>query len=349
MNVSCVDLFCGAGGLTHGFVKEGLRVTAGIDLDSACKFPYEKNNDSIFYERDVSSISIEELNNMFGGAQVKILAGCAPCQPFSNYSNRYDINRNNRWSLLNEFSRLIKGVKPDVITMENVPSVQKHEVFSDFVGQLKEYGYQVWYQIIDSTHYGIPQTRKRLVLLASLHGDIKMIERTHLKPRTVKQAIGRLAPIAAGESSKHDRLHRAASLSELNIQRIKSSKPGGTWRDWPEELVAECHKDKKGKTYSSVYGRMEWDKPAPTMTTQCYGFGNGRFGHPEQNRAISLREAAIIQSFPRNYKFLDRGQEVNVNSLGRMIGNAVPVGLGEAIAKSIKVHLEEYGKDITLN
>jgi DNA (cytosine-5)-methyltransferase 1 len=349
MSVSCVDLFCGAGGLTHGFVKEGLRVTAGIDLDSACRFPYERNNDSVFHERDVSSISIEELSCMFDGAEVKVLAGCAPCQPFSTYSKRYDINRNNRWSLLYEFSRLIEGVKPDVITMENVPSVQKHDVFSDFVEQLKGFGYHVWYQVIDSTHYGIPQTRKRLVLLASLHGDIKMIDRTHLKPKTVKQAIGRLTPIVAGGSAEHDRLHTSASLSEINIKRIKSSKPGGTWRDWPEELVAECHKDKKGKTYSSVYGRMEWDKPAPTMTTQCYGFGNGRFGHPEQDRAISLREAAIIQSFPLNYKFLKSEQEFSVRSLGRMIGNAVPVRLGQAIARSIKIHLKEHGKGHTIN
>lgn len=341
MGVSCVDLFCGAGGLTHGFVKEGLRVTAGIDLDSACRFPYECNNDSVFHERDVSTISIEELDSMYGDAKIKVLAGCAPCQPFSTYSNRYDINRNNRWSLLNEFSRLIGGVKPDVITMENVPSVQKHEVFSDFVKQLKEFGYQVWYQVVDSTHYGIPQTRKRLVLLASLHGSIEMINRTHLKPRTVKQAIGRLAPIGAGEFLKHDRLHTAATLTEINLKRIRSSKPGGTWRDWPEELVAECHKDKRGKTFGSVYGRMEWDKPAPTMTTQCFGYGNGRFGHPELDRAISLREAAIIQTFPRKYRFLKRGEEVNMTALGRMIGNAVPVALGQAIAKSIKKHLKE--------
>jgi DNA (cytosine-5)-methyltransferase 1 len=341
MSIACVDLFCGAGGLTHGFVKEGLRVTAGIDLDSACRFPYESNNDSVFHERDVSTVSFEELNHMYGDATIKVLAGCAPCQPFSNYSNRYDINRNNRWSLLNEFSRLIGGVRPDVITMENVPSVRKHEVFNDFVVHLKEFGYQVWYQVVDSTHYGIPQTRKRLVLLASLHGSIEMIERTHLKPKTVRQAIGRLAPISAGEFSKRDRLHTAAALNEINLKRIRCSKPGGTWRDWPEELVAECHKDKRGKTFGSVYGRMEWNKPAPTMTTQCFGYGNGRFGHPELDRAISLREAAIIQTFPRNYRFLKRGEEVNVTALGRMIGNAVPVALGQAIAKSIKNHLRE--------
>lgn len=131
-------------------------------------------------------------------------------------------------------------------------------------------------------------------------------------------------------------------MSEINLKRIRASKPGGTWRDWPKKLVADCHKEGSGKTYPSVYGRMEWNKPAPTMTTQCYGYGNGRFGHPEQDRAISLREAAVIQGFPRDYKFIERGASVEFRTLGRMIGNAVPVGLGQAIAKSIKAHLEEY-------
>lgn len=342
MTISCVDLFCGAGGLTHGFVKEGLPVVAGIDLDAACRYPYEKNNNSVFLERDVSKLEPEEIEALFGEAEIRILAGCAPCQPFSTYSRRYELDRNERWGLLYEFARLAEGTLPEVITMENVPSVQKHEVFHDFVSDLKKLNYHVWYSVIDSTHFGVPQTRKRLVLLASQYGPIKMIEKTHKKPRTVKQVIGRLKPIAAGESSKRDKLHIAATLSEINLKRIRASRPGGTWRDWPKKLVADCHKEGSGKTYPSVYGRMEWDKPAPTMTTQCYGYGNGRFGHPEQDRAISLREAAVIQGFPRDYKFIERGASVEFRTLGRMIGNAVPVGLGQAIAKSIKAHLEEY-------
>lgn len=345
MTVSCVDLFCGAGGLTHGFVREGLPVTAGIDLDSACRYPYEKNNDSTFIEKDVSALTVEELSELFGNADVKILAGCAPCQPFSTYSRRYDIHRNERWSLLNEFSRLAKGSAPDIITMENVPSVQKHQVFNDFVKELENNNYNVWYKIVDSSHYGVPQIRKRLVLLASLYGPIKVVERTQFRLKTVREAIGTLSPIKAGESWKHDQLHSAADLSELNLRRIKASIPGGTWRDWPKELIASCHQAESGKTYSSVYGRMEWDKPSPTVTTQFFGFGNGRFGHPEQDRALSLREAAILQGFPSNYKFIPPGKNIERVNLGRMIGNAVPVGLGEAIAKSIKVHLTEYKKD----
>jgi DNA (cytosine-5)-methyltransferase 1 len=167
-----------------------------------------------------------------------------------------------------------------------------------------------------------------------------MIPGTHKKAVTVEHAIAGLPPLQAGDADPDDPLHVAASLSRLNLARMKASKPGGTWRDWPIEMVAGCHQSESGKTYPSVYGRMEWTKPAPTMTTQCYGFGNGRFGHPEQDRAISLREAAILQSFPRRYKFVRRGEQVGMRTLGRLIGNAVPVKLGSAIGKSIMKHLE---------
>lgn len=340
-NIACIDLFCGAGGLTHGFILEGVPVVAGIDLDPACRFPYENNNGQAkFLERDISKVSVAELNELFGDAKWKILAGCAPCQPFSTYAQRYELDgKDGKWGLLYHFARLAQGSMPDVITMENVPTVAKHEVFHDFVDTLKRLGYDVWFDVVDSSKYGVPQMRRRMVLLASKHGNIKMIEPTHKKPKTVRQAIGHLRPLSAGESAPKDKLHATSTLSAKNLMRIKISKPGGTWRDWPQHLVAECHRADSGRTYPGVYGRMEWDKPSPTMTTQCYGFGNGRFGHPEQDRAISLREAAILQSFPRKYKFLPKNGEVSFKVLGRLIGNAVPVDLGRAIASSINQHL----------
>lgn len=338
--ISCVDLFCGAGGLTHGFVLEGLPVVAGIDLDPACRFPYEANNQARFIERDISQVTVDELQNLFGDADTTILAGCAPCQPFSTYAQRYELDgKDGKRGLLYEFARLAKGAMPDVITMENVPTVAKHEVFHDFVDTLKRLGYDVWFDVVDSSRYGVPQMRRRMVLLASKHGEIKMVEPTQKQPKTVRQVIGSLRPLDAGQAAACDKLHVASTLSQKNLQRIKVSKPGGTWRDWPEHLVADCHKAASGKTYPGVYGRMEWDKPAPTMTTQCYGFGNGRFGHPEQDRAISLREAAILQSFPRDYAFVPDDGEVSFTALGRLIGNAVPVDLGRAIARSINSHL----------
>ncbi|MBW9267609.1 MAG: DNA cytosine methyltransferase [Candidatus Thiodiazotropha sp. (ex. Lucinisca nassula)] len=340
-DVSCVDLFCGAGGLTHGFIIEGLPVNAGIDLDPACKYPYEENNDSAFIEQDVANMDSEEVATLFSPGTIRVLAGCAPCQPFSTYSQRYDTSSDDKWSLLEEFGRLAEGIRPDIITMENVPTLARHKVFKDFVTTLKDLDYQLWYDVVECAQYGVPQTRKRLVLMASLHGPIEIIEPTHSKPVTVKKAIGRLRAIDAGERAPRDRLHTAASLSSKNLARIRASKPGGTWRDWPKRLIADCHKEDTGRTYPSVYGRMVWDKPAPTMTTQCYGYGNGRFGHPEQDRAISLREAAILQSFPRSYKFIESDYPIQFKTIGRMIGNAVPVGLGRAIAVSIIRHLKE--------
>lgn len=338
--IKCVDLFCGAGGLTHGFVLEGLSVVAGIDMDPACRFPYEANNDAKFIERDISTVTTSELKKLFRGADLTVLAGCAPCQPFSTYAQRYELDgEDGKWGLLYEFARLAEGVLPDVITMENVPSVAKHVVFHDFVDTLKRLGYKVWFDVVDSSQYGVPQSRRRMVLLASKRGEIKMIKPSVKKPRTVRQAIGHLRVLSAGEASPKDRLHVTSTLSVKNLQRIKASKPGGTWRDWPKHLIADCHLAKSGRTYPGVYGRMEWDKPAPTMTTQCFGFGNGRFGHPEQDRAISLREAAILQSFPRGYAFVPEDGELSFKALGRLIGNAVPVGLGRAIARSIKTYL----------
>lgn len=340
--MACIDLFCGAGGLTHGFLAEGVPVVAGIDLDPACHFPYVVNNRGArFLERDISKVAVDEIDELFGDSNVKILAGCAPCQPFSTYAQRYELDgKEGKWGLLYQFARLAQGSMPDVITMENVPTVAKHEVFHDFVDTLNRLGYHVWFDVVDSSRYGVPQMRRRMVLLASRYGGIQMIAPTHEKPRTVRQAIGRLRPLGAGESAPRDRLHVTSALSEKNLKRIKVSKPGGTWRDWPEDLVAECHRAESGRTYPGVYGRMEWNKPAPTMTTQCYGFGNGRFGHPKQDRAISLREAAILQSFPRDYAFIPKDGEVNFSVLGRLIGNAVPVALGRAIARSITRHLE---------
>jgi DNA (cytosine-5)-methyltransferase 1 len=341
--VVVVDLFCGVGGLSHGFVLEGMKVAAGIDLDPACEFAYESNNNGKFVKADISDLTGRDIKKHFKGADIKVLAGCAPCQPFSTYSHRYDVERDNKWNLLKEFSRLVRESKPQIVTMENVPALQNHPVFKTFVNSLRRQKYNVWFEVVDSSLYGVPQTRKRLVLLASKYKNkkLELISATTKKPITVRKAIGDRPRIKAGQTHTKDRVHTAASLSEINLKRIKVSKPGGTWRDWPKRMVAKCHKEKTGKTYGSVYGRMEWDEPAPTMTTQCYGFGNGRFGHPTQARAISLREAAILQSFPKRYKFIDKDEEVSVTALGRLIGNAVPVKLGQAIAKSISLHIKE--------
>ena len=340
MRLGAVDLFCGAGGLSHGLILEGVPVLAGIDVDPACRYPFEKNNGARFLEQNVSDVTPDQLSSLFARTEVRILAGCAPCQPFSTYAQRFDTTGSPRWALLREFARLVNELQPEVVTMENVPSVAKHEVYTDFVSSLDRLGYVVWHDVVDCSDYGLPQRRRRRVLLASRLGSLDLVEPTHdCRPLTVRHEIGRLQPLAAGESSSSDRMHVAATLSPLNLKRIRASKPGGTWRDWPSHLVAKCHRNQSGITYPSVYGRMEWDSPAPTLTTQFFGFGSGRFGHPEQDRALSLREGALLQGFPDTYSFIPAGSPIHFKTLGRMVGNAVPVTLGRVIGRSIRQHL----------
>jgi DNA (cytosine-5)-methyltransferase 1 len=343
--IAAVDLFCGAGGLTRGLERAGIESKLGVDVDPHCEYPFKANNAAKFALKSVSDVTSEELFEEFADADFSLLAGCAPCQPFSTYSQGRD--KDARWGLLNHFKRLIIEAKPDLVTMENVPGLIRQSVFAKFISTLESEGYFTSYQVVNCADYGVPQQRKRLVLLASLLGPIQLNPPKRFKNahRTVIEALGGLQPLSAGEGSGIDPLHQAASLSPLNLKRIKVSKQGGTWRDWPKNLVADCHKKSSGKTYPGVYGRMSWDAPSPTITTQYFGFGSGRFGHPEQNRAISLREGAILQSFPKSYRFVPPGEEIHYKRIGMLIGNAVPVKLGEVIGRSIMRHVKTYQAD----
>lgn len=334
MQIEAVDLFCGVGGLTAGLIQSGIIVKAGYDIAEECRFAYEYNNKATFIHKDVAEVVGCEISSWYSEGSIRLLAGCAPCQPFSTYNQGRDTTKDKKWPLLNHFSRLIKEVEPELVTMENVPDVIKHKVYHDFIQELENLGYSIFAQEVACVDYGIPQTRRRHVVLASKIGNVNLIKPTHQKPICVKEVIANLEPLVAGQKSDTDPLHVAARLSELNSKRIKASKAGGTWRDWPEELRADCHKKDSGRSYPSVYGRMEWDKPAPTMTTLCYGFGNGRFGHPAQDRAISLREAALFQTFPKHYQFASKDHPIVFKTVGRMIGNAVPVRLGEVVGLS---------------
>ncbi len=341
-----VDLFCGIGGLTKGLSLAGINVVAGYDIDESCRFAYEMNNKARFINEDVTNINSEDIQNLYPSNAVRALVGCAPCQPFSRYSIRYRKNgrKDDKWTLLYSFERLVRECEPEIVSMENVPSLVEEDVFRDFISMLNEHNYYVSWKIVYCPEYGVPQNRKRLVLLASKLGEISLIPALYSKENypTVRMAIGGLPPIQDGETHQEDLLHRSSRLSEVNRRRIEQSVPGGTWRDWNEELRLDCHRKQTGKTYPSVYGRMEWDKPSPTITTQFYGYGNGRFGHPEQNRAISIREGAILQSFPIDYCFVDENHPSNKRELAIHIGNAVPVELGRAIGLTIQQHLEEH-------
>lgn len=350
---SVVDLFCGVGGLTHGLVTENFQVDAGIDFDQTCQYAFETNNNTNFLHKDVTELKPRQLSALYEKNKRRILVGCAPCQPFSIYNRKSSTDKtkqkaDTKWKLLYSFADLIEKVKPEIVSMENVPLLVKFnngKVFNDFVKRLEEIGYKVTWKVVNAQDYGVPQRRKRLILFGSKHGEIKIIEKTieDKSYKTVRDAIGHLPPVEDGIAHPTDGLHRARKLTELNKKRIQATREGGFWREWDKSLWLKCHKKKEGKTFRSVYGRMKWDDVSPTMTTYCTGLGNGRFGHPEQDRAITLREAALLQSFPDGYQFIDPNGTFSAQAIARHIGNAVPVGLGVAIAKSIKNHIEEIG------
>ncbi|MGE3915944.1 MAG: DNA cytosine methyltransferase [Hyphomicrobiaceae bacterium] len=332
-----VDIFCGAGGLSYGLKAAGLTVKAGIDLDPACRFPFVRNIKAPFHQQDVAKLPSSDVQCLFSKSATRVLAGCAPCQPFSGYTSN-NAEKDDRWQLLLDFLRLARDIRPEIVTMENVPRLSHLSLWTRFVTELQELGYRVDWAVLDAADFGVPQARRRLVLLASRLGPIQIPQPTANKPKTVRDAIGKLPQINAGEASEADHLHATRVLTDINLQRIQRSTEAGTWRDWPDHLRTACHRKKSGKTYPSVYGRMSWDAPSPTITTQFYGFGNGRFGHPTQDRALSLREGAILQSFPESFAFVERGERINFRAVGRLIGNAVPPLLGKEIGKTILQH-----------
>lgn len=345
--IEAVDLFCGIGGLSYGMKTAGFHILAGFDLDQTCKYAYETNTGGEFLYRDITTVTAEDISPRYSKGAIRVLAGCAPCQPFSSYAFKNKDKDPNKYDLLYEFGRLVKEVKPDIVTMENVPAIRKFKlkpVLQDFISTLEKEGYHVWCDIVYCPKFGIPQTRKRLVLIASRLGNVEPLVANHDKGNyvTVRNIIGNLPALCAGQIDPNDPLHRCSALSDLNLRRIRSTPEGGGWKSWPKELILECHKKEGGKSFGSVYGRMKWDEPSPTMTTQCTGIGNGRFGHPSQDRAISAREAALLQTFPSDYKFFKDEKSISLTIASRYIGNAVPPKLGEVIAKSIIEHIKTH-------
>ena len=245
-------------------------MAAGIDVDESCRYPFEFNNRAPFIRADVRALSGGRVSELFEPGAVSVLVGCAPCQPFSAYNQK---NSDPNWQLLGHFARIICDVRPTIVSMENVPALlrfRKGRVFEEFRDCLEKQGYHVFSKVVRAADYGVPQTRQRLVLLASRLGPISLISPTHEANEyvSVRDAIGDLPRLAAGAVDPADGLHRASSLSSTNLKRMKASRAGGTWRDWDEDLVTTCHTKTTGRSYSSVYGRMTWDEPSPTITTQ---------------------------------------------------------------------------------
>lgn len=330
--IYAVDLFCGIGGLTHGLRLAGVDVRAGFDVDGTCRYAFEANNDGVeFACRDVRDLAFDDLASYFEGGAASALVGCAPCQPFSAHNRRHS-RSDADCSLVGEFERLVREGTPDFVSMENVPGLAKHAAFRSFVESLQALDYHVSHEVVPCHRFDIPQRRRRLVLLASRHGPLSLSE-SAANPPTVHDCIGDLPAIRDGSVSREDPAHVAMPLSPTNRARIAHSKPGGTWKDWPEDLVSPCHRKAH---YPAPYGRMRWDDLAPTITTQFCYYSTGRFGHPEQNRAISVREGAILQTFPDDYALQDVDNPLRVRDLARQIGNAVPVKLALAIGAAFQ-------------
>lgn len=338
---AAVDLFCGAGGPLCGLQQAGIRMCAVIDADPSCRYPFEANIGAPFHVMDARDTSVKFFRSCDPPGSARMLAGCAPCQPFSCYSRTWN---GDVWTLLTRFAELVKSVRPEIVTMESVPGLKRHPVFGRFTGALDRVGHRRRHGTVDCSRDGVPQTRRRLVIPASRLGDIGPTtpERAGRGRATASDAIGYMNSIAAGGASRRDHLHRSISMSGLNIERIKRSKPGGTCEDWDPGLRAGCHRRTAWATYAAVYGRRSRNRPGPTTTTQFNGFGSGRFGHPEQDRARPLREGAPLQTFPAKYKFVPRGEDVRIRNVARMIGNAVPVRLGRAIGACIAGHLVKH-------
>lgn len=332
-DIVAIDLFCGCGGLTKGLTDAGIQVVKGIDIDGSAKDTYEKNNPgSVFVESDIRKLSVEEIMNGVDRMGKKLLlAGCAPCQPFSRMvaDSRYD----RRKSLIQAFAEFIYKLRPEYLLVENVSGFRKsnnvHRV--RFIRTLKKCGYYFDERVINAADYGIPQNRRRYVLLGSNTTPVKIpagsYGRNRMRWRTVRDTIKKYPRIAAGEHHKSVLNHSAPFLSDVNLARIRSTpSDGGSRDDVPEAMRLKCHTVHSG--HNDVYGRMYWDKPSPTLTCKCISFSNGRFGHPEQDRAISVREAASLQTFPDDYIFHSCR---TTNALH--VGNAVPVLLAKELGK----------------
>lgn len=333
--IVAIDFFCGVGGLTRGLLNTGIKVLAGIDIDYTAKETYEKNNPgSVFIPEDVNNIQGKELIKIFGIDRKKsklLFAACAPCQPFSNQNkNKGDWDK--RATLLSQFARIVDECKPDFLFVENVPGISKkygNSTYSRFLGVLRKNKYYFDVDVVNAKYYGVPQSRARFMLIATKKGEIKLPAKIYdgknIPFRTVRDAIQKYPPIEAGtENSKYPN-HIARNIEPINLMRLKNTpKDGGTRESWPKDLILKCHKFHAG--HKDTYGRMYWDKPAPTLTCKCNSISNGRYGHPVQNRAISIREAAALQTFPDNYVFEGLPTRITVH-----IGNAVPVRVGEVI------------------
>lgn len=369
-----VDFFCGAGGTTRGLIDAGGYVMAGIDKDERCRSTYVENNKNTLLDRlnprflsyDVFPNPEGRQEELFSALEELIplyrrkvrdipllFAICAPCQPFTRLSRKElsekrKAERRRDRNLLGEATRFVEHFRPELVLSENVQGIRDPKyggVWDDFRKGLEALGYATGTKVVCTSRFGIPQYRKRSILLAAKREVVKperfsdLLGEELLVPEgdpdsmlvSVREAIGHLPPIGAGEQHPEIPNHRTRALSELNLRRLAAAKPGESnayLENTPEgDLSLDCHRRVnarlRDRCFSDVYTRMHPDRPSPTITTKCHSISNGRYGHYDtsQVRGLSLREAALLQSFPNDYVFYPPDR---IEPIARMIGNAVP-------------------------
>lgn len=347
---TAIELFSGCGGLSTGLNRAGFRILSAVEINSVAAASYAANHPNVhLHVEDVCNVTAQVLleENSLKVGELDLLAGCSPCQGFSRLRKGESGRTDPRNKLVFEYLRLVRELRPKTILMENVPGLitteYGKEIFDEVTKELEELEYKIDYRVINVSDYGVPQFRKRFVLLGSCYPNhpIRIPDETHTDPRynvaqnklpwnTVRQAFANLPPLENGQTDPNIPLHTCSANGELNLRRIRSvPHDGGSRSAFPPELVLNCHK-KYPNGYRDVYGRMFWDRPSPTLTGGCTNITRGRFVHPEEDRGISLLEAARLQGFPDNYVFSG-----NFGEKSLQIGNAVPVRLGEIMGAQL--------------
>lgn len=336
--LNSIDVFAGCGGLTQGMHDAGFSTKVAIEIEPDATRAYIKNHPSTtVLQEDIRKSTISKIKSLLGDEPLHLLAGCPPCQGFSSVRklNKKRSVRDDRNQLVLEYFRIVEGLRPLTIMMENVPGLKDYYLFKQIVRKLKGIGYSIDIDIVDVKNYGIPQRRKRLVMVGSLLGEIKIAKGTN-KKTTVRQTISHL------EKPKYsdDDLHKIVAKHGPEVtKRIQlTPKDGGSRSDLPDEYILECHK-KKNVGFRDIYGRLRWDDYSSTITGGCLNPSKGRFLHPEQNRVITPREASLLQSFPEDYIF---PVDISKQSLALLIGNALPPKFSYFQSKNIADHIKNH-------
>lgn len=340
---TAIDLFSGSGGLTVGLKRAGFRVVAAVEIEPHAFATYKANHPEVqAYKQDIRTIRGKSLLELSPKNEIDLLSGCPPCQGFSTLTARYK-RLDSRNELILEMSRLVEEVQPKIVMLENVPGLPKKgaELFNQLLQKLDSLGYMSKWDILQAADYGVPQSRQRLILLAGKGFPIHLPKSTHsksckdgLKPwKTLSEAIGFMADPtvlaeaqSAGGPQQHN-WHVVRSISSHTLKILQAARPGASRTKLPEELRPPCHQNRKDG-FNNVYGRMSWEQIASTITGGCTTVSKGRFGHPEQDRTISVREAALLQTFPIDYIF----DTPYIDHVCEMIGNALPCDFAEALA-----------------